>query len=361
MTRLSVLLLVLVLGACSGPPPAEKAPRTVIVQTLDVVTSASTVRTYAGEVVARHETSLAFRIGGQVVERAVDVGARVASGEVLARLDPQDVRLAANAAGAQREAALADVELARAELQRHERLHGASFISASALDARRTALSAAEARLRQASAQAEVAANQADYAVLRAAHDGVVTAAPVDAGQVVGAGQLVLRLARPEAREVLIHIPEGRVREHAVGQSALVMGLTEDSRYAAVVREIAPSADSATRSYALRVSVPGADKALGLGASARVVFDSETAAQAVLPLAAVTELEGRPTVWLVDQASRLAAIPVKIGAMREDGVVIRSGLPEGASVVVAGVHKLVAGEFVRVVERNAPIALDVSK
>jgi len=361
MKRLIALPLAVVLAACSGPPPAEKPPRTVLVHAV-APHSATSLQVYTGEVRARHETDLAFRIGGKLVERSVDVGARVVPGQVLARLDPQDVRLAANAAAAQVAAAEADVALARAEFVRSEDLRARNFLSASALDARRTALDAAKARLRQARAQAASAGNQAQYATLAADGAGIVTATPAEGGQVVSAGQPVVRLARTDEREVLIHVPESRIREIAVGAAAVVHPWAEPARrYAAQVREIAPAADAMTRSYALRVSVAAGDEALPLGATASVAFAAPLDAQAVLPLPAVTRIDGKPVVWVVDARSQVHPQPVETGPYRDDGVVIRAGLAPGTRVVVAGVHRLVAGETVRVADAAAPVALDIAR
>lgn len=362
MRMLVLALAAMVLSACSEPPAVEKVPRAVLVRNLAGDTTPRQPNVYVGEVSARYESDLAFRIGGKLVERRVDTGARVKRGQVLARLDPSDVELAARAATAQLAAAEADLALARAELKRGEDLHDSSFISASALDARRTAVQAAEARVRQARAQADAAGNQADYAVLRSDRDGVVVAAPVDPGQVLAAGQAVVRIAQPDEREIVIHVPESRVRGYSTGQVAAVRPwAVEDKVYAGSVREIAPAADAATRSYAVRVSVPRADELLPLGATASVAFASTEASQIIVPMAAVTAIDGVATVWVVDEASRLQPVRVSIGMLREDGVVISSGLPADARVVVAGVHKLIAGEVVRAVAETAPVALDVKR
>lgn len=356
-------VLAALLAACSGPAPVEKPPRAVLVRTVGHGDADSQARVYTGEVRARHEADIGFRIGGKLVERRVDVGARVAPGAVLARLDPQDVKLAEQAASAQVAAAEADVALARAEFQRVQSLHARNFVSASALDGRRTALQAAEARLRQARAQLATAGNQSGYAALSLADGGVVTAVLAEVGQVVAAGQPVLRVARPEEREVLIHVPESRIAELRPGSPAAVRAWANPTRtYVAAVREIAPAADAATRSYAVRVSVADADDALPLGATASAAFaGSRDAAQTVLPLTAVTRVDGRATVWVVDEGSRLAPLAVDAGEFREDGVVVRGGLPAGSRVVVTGVHRLVAGETVRAVDEAAPVALDARK
>ncbi|MDA0235698.1 MAG: efflux RND transporter periplasmic adaptor subunit [Proteobacteria bacterium] len=191
-----------VLAACSAPAPHTPPPPAVLVRSFAAANAPPSVQVYAGEVRARVESDLGFRIGGKLVERLVDVGAEVAAGTPLALLDAQDVRLALASAQAAAAAAESDLALARTEFARARELQARNFVSSSLLDARRTALQAAEARLRQARAQAEVAANQAGYARLEAPAAGVVTAVLAEPGQVVGAGQTVLRLARPDEREV---------------------------------------------------------------------------------------------------------------------------------------------------------------
>jgi RND family efflux transporter MFP subunit len=177
----------------------------------------------------------------------------------------------------------------------------------------------------------------------------------------------VLRLARPDEREVLIHVPEGRAAGLVPGSAAQVRPWAAPEReYAGRVREVAPAADAATRTHAVRVAVPGADTALALGASASVAF---AAAQAeapgvLLPLPAVTRQPGQAdagTVWVVGEDAAVKPLAVELGAWREDGVVVRAGLPAQARVVVAGVHKLIEGMRVRAVEEGAPVLLDVRR
>lgn len=362
MNARMIAALVVTLSACSAPPEAAKPPRAVLVRTLAAEAGAVEARLYTGEVRARHELDLGFRIGGKLAERLVDVGDRVRAGQVVARLDPQDVSLAAQAAAAQQAAAEADLVLARAEYERVGQLHARNFVSASAVDARRAALQAAEARLRQVRAQAAAAGNQADYAVLRAQQDGVVTAAPAEAGQVVAVGQTVLRLARGDAREVLIHVPESRVGELHPGLAATVRAWAQSQHaFGGSVREIAPSADAATRSYAVRVALDAADGLPPLGATATVAFARPAAMQVLLPLSAVSRAGERAVAWIVDDAQVVRRVEVDAGEFREDGVVIRGGLPTGARVVLTGVHRLVEGETVRPVDESAPIALDARK
>lgn len=356
------LLAAFLLFACAPPAPEEAPPPAVLVRTVDGDAAEAAVRVYTGEVRARVETDLGFRIGGKLVERRVDVGDTVRAGQVLAVLDIEDARLAARAAAASAAAAEADLALARSEFERATELRRRAFISESALDASRTAMQAAEARLRQARAQSEVAVNQADYTRLLATAAGVVTAVSAEVGQVVAAGQPVVRVAQPGEREVLIHVPESRVGELAVGAAAVVRPWADAGRtYPARVRELAPAADPVTRSYAVRVAVPQADQGLKLGATASVAFAGEQAGGVLLPLPAVTRIDGSARVWVVDEDSTVRPVEVEIGDFREDGVLVTAGLPSPARVVIAGVHKLLEGATVKPVEEGAPVQLDVTR
>lgn len=349
------------LAACSKEPEPAMPPRAVLVKSVDQATVGAAAR-LSGEVRARHEADLAFQVGGKLVERRVDVGAPVKKGQILGRIDPQDVNQAAAAARAAVTAAESDLALARAELERTRELRARNFVSASVLDERTTSFRAAEARLAQARAQAGVAANQAAYARLVADADGVVTAVLAEPGQVVGAGQAVLRVARQGEREILVFLPESRRREVAVGAAAQIRPWAEAGRsYAGKVREVAPAADPATRTYAVRVSVPAADEALPLGATAVVLLSGEEAVQVLLPLPAVSRRGDAASVWVVDGDGTVQPRQVEVAAYREDGVVVKGGLAATDRVVVAGGHTLVPGQKVRPVDATAPVALDVKR
>lgn len=351
----------LLLAACGEAPEPPAPLRSVLVKRVEPAElGAPSVLT--GEVRARHEADLAFRVGGKMVERRVDVGGLVTRGQLLARLDPRDVELAAVAAQAAVAAAESDLGLARLEYDRARDLRARNFVSGSVLDARTATLRAAEARLAQARAQASAASNQAAYASLAADAAGVVTAVLAEPGQVVGAGQTVLRVARSGEREVLVYLPESRRRELTEGATVEVRPWAEASRsYSGKVREVAPAADAVTRTYALRVGVPGADEALPLGATAVVVFAGRPGGRLLLPLPAVTRHGDAASVWVVDGDGRVQPRPVVVASYRDDGVVVRSGLAANDQVVVAGAHTLEPGQQVRVVDERAPVALDVKR
>lgn len=344
-------LLVTLLAACAKQAPPPPAPRAVIAQ---VVGTAPTqgANVYSGEVRARYENDLAFRVGGKVVARYVDVGATVKKGQPLARLDPQDAKLNVDAARSALAAAEADHTLAKAEVERYRDLYAKKFVSQAVLDGRETTFNTTKAKLEQARAQALVAANQSSYTTLTAEADGVITAVSLEPGQVVSSGQTVLRFARPDEKEVVINVPESRLGELRDAKRILVSVLAAPDKPAAGrIREIAPNADAATRTFAVRVSVLDPDPAIRLGMTANVALgEARTEAVIRVPLSALTQVEARPAVWVVDpQSSQVNLRPVEIGAYREDGVTVTTGLKPGEVVVTAGVHKLLAGETVRVV------------
>jgi len=312
---------------------------------------------FAGEIKPRHEADLGFRIGGKIVARYVDVGAKVKRGQVLARLDPADVGLQTEAAKAQLAAAETEYTFAKAEFERYQTLLDQKFISASALDAKRNTLNTNRAKYEQAKAQLAVTSNQASYAALAADQDGVITAVNAEVGQVVTPGQVVVRLARAEEKEVAIAVPENRIGELRTAKEMGVLLWADPTKiYPARVREVAPAVDPATRTFAVRVSILTPDPAMQWGMTANVVLRGEGIANvAVLPLTALYQRDGKPAVWIYDPATQKVSLrPIEIGPYREDGVVILSGLNVGDLVVTAGVHKLTAGQTVRPYEGVLP-------
>jgi RND family efflux transporter MFP subunit len=339
----------LVVGCAQHEPTVETVRPVQLVRVSAGNTASTSV--FAGEVKPRHETDLAFRIGGKLVERRVDVGTSVRKGQLLARLDPNDVALQARAAQAAVAAARTEATFAKAEFERFENLYRQKFVSASALDQKRNAMTVADARLEQAQAQLAVSRNQAEYASLVAPEDGVITAIGAEAGQVVASGQSVMRLARTNEREIAIAVPENRIGEvRSAPQLAAVLWANPGKLYQARVREIAPSVDAVTRTFAVRVAVPDADASLGWGMTANVVVAGAGAAGSVLlPLTSVYHTpEGKPAVWIYDPgAQKVELRPVALGAYREDGVLVTTGVRDGEWVVAAGVNKLQAGQRVR--------------
>lgn len=351
------VLLALVLGACADPPePVDVRPALVV----QASSGESGVEIFSGEVHAREEPQLAFRIPGKIVRRLVDAGARVTAGQALAELDPADARLQSEADRAALAAALADLALAQAELTRYQDLAARQLVSQSMYENRVAAQRAAEARVRQARAQVAASGNQVGYAVLRAPRSGVIAQRLAEAGQVVAAGQAVFVLAVDGEREVLISVPENRVSRFPIGRDLVVELWAEPGkRYPAKVREISPAADAQTRTFAARVGFQGAGASAELGQSARVYAQTAKGAGMRLPLSALTQSQGKPAVWVVDPASAtLHLTPVRTGPFAEDGVPILSGLAPTDWVVAAGAHLVREGQKIAPIDRdNRPVRL----
>lgn len=341
--------LAVLVGSCGEKPPETVQPPLVVTQQV-VAGDARTQATFAGEVRARSESALGFRVGGKITERLVDVGASVKAGTPLARMDARDLQLGAAAAKSQLAMAQADLTQAQADYTRYSDLYQKKFVSAAEIDKRKAALDVAEARLAQAKAQLNVADNQSTYAVLAADRAGVITAVEADVGQVVASGQTVVRLARDGEKEVLITVPENRLPEvQAARDIEVTLWAAQNAKYTGNIREIAPNADAVTRTYAVRIAVAGADADMRLGMTANVAMRQAAAQDAVvLPLTALYQQGEKTALWVVDTASQTVKLaPVKVGVFREDTLTITAGVKPGDTVVTAGVHKLTAGQKVR--------------
>ena len=352
---LSLMVGAAMLAGCGNGKIAVEPVRPVLTQTV-VPGAAATKDVYSGEVRARQEADVAFRIGGKLITRHVDAGARVAKGTILARLDPEDAKLAANAAAAQLAAAESDMTLSKAEMERHADLLTKRFISQSAYDARVNAYNAARARVEQARSQAGLTSNQAEYTTLVADTDGIVISVSAEPGQVVAAGQPVLRLARAGEKEIAVNVPESQLTRFSTGQAVAVSLWADPSTvFPGRVREIAGGADPVTRTYTVRIATPAAPPQAQLGMSASVLLNSAVDPNlVVLPLSALAREGSNPAVWLVDPATRKVRLrKVSIGQYREDGVTVTGGLQAGDVVVTAGVHKLKANQQVRIAEAPA--------
>jgi RND family efflux transporter MFP subunit len=305
--------------------------------------------TLAGIVAPRIETNLGFRVGGKIVARAVDVGARVVAGQVLARLDPDDLRLARDNAAAALMAADAEAARSRADLERYAGLRRTVAFVPQTYDQRLSAANAAQARLDQARAQLATADNNLGYAALVADAPGVVTGLSMEVGQVVAAGQTVARLARTKELEILVNIPEQRLGFATEANDVTFELWAQPGRsFRARLRELAPAADPATRTYAARFSLIERPAIAALGMTATLALERRSDAKvAELPLTAIFQKGTAPAVWVVDRATGAVALrPVTVLRWRDDTAVISAGLSDGELVVTAGVHKLDAGQRV---------------
>jgi membrane fusion protein, multidrug efflux system len=342
------------LTACSKPEPAQEPVRSVKVLAVGL-DEIRTGHEFAGEVRPRVESKLGFRVAGKITQRQVELGQRVKAGQVLARLDPRDYQLAADAARAQVAAASTNRDLAAADFKRYSLLKDQNFISGAELERRETALKAAQAQLDQAKAQLAAQGNQAGYANLVADVSGVVTAVEAEAGQVVTAGMTVVRIAQDGAREVVFSVPEDQVAAIRPGSDVTVRVWTNASTLDGKVREVAASADPVTRTYPVKVSLdPRSAPPLGSTVHVFPNTSGRAGTPAIkLPTSALRQ-EGQGTaVWVLDKSNMtVRSQPVQIATADGNEAVIAGGLQPGMLVVTAGVHVLSPGQKVTIYQER---------
>ena len=344
--------LMTTLVACSKAEAPQEPLRSVKLLTV-AGSDLNLASEFSAEVRARVESRLGFRVGGKLVQRPAEPGQRVAAGQLLALVDAQDFQLAAQAAQAQVSAAQSQRDLAAAEFKRFEALKAQNFISGAELERREASLKAAEAALNQAKAQAQAQGNQAGYARLTASHAGVIIAVEAEVGQVVSAGQPVVRLAHDGPRDAVFAVSESAIMSIRLGQSMQAMLLSTGQMVQGTVREMAASADPVTRTYAVKLALaPGVGGALPLGATLNVRapgLSSAVASAIKLPTSALRQ-EGQGTaVWVLDEATMTVnSQAVQLGPVDGNEVVVTSGLQPGQKVVSAGVHVLSPGQKVTV-------------
>ena len=358
-------LVAVALAACARQEAEPVAAIPVLVVHPGTV-AGQEVAAYPGEIRAREESELSFRVAGNLLKRHVDAGQRVRKGQLLAELDAADYASQAAASQAQYAAAEADLVRARDDQKRYATLAQDQLVSRSALDQQTAAFKAAQGQANAARANLAVARNQAAYAQLRAPADGVIASRQAEAGQVVAAGQTVYTLAADGGREVLIALPESGIRAYQVGQPVQVeLWNRPGQMLAGTIREIAPAADAQGRTYATRVSLaPEALAEVELGQSARVFAAAGRQGTLQLPLGAVLRgADGKSSVWVVDPAKgTLKATAVTVGAYGAQGVPVLSGVGANDWVVAAGGHLLREGQAVTAVDRqNRPVLAPAAK
>ncbi len=351
-----VLIAPVLLAGCSGEEVPPEQLRAVNVIRVSSNNNTGQIA-YSGEVKPRYETALGFRVGGKIVERFADIGDVVKAGVTLARLDPEDQKLNSQAVRSRLAAADAAFQQARSDLQRYTELYEKKFISRAEYDRRLTDFNVTKAQLAQVRAELAVTENQADYTRLRADHPGVVTAIEAEVGQVVAAGQTVMRVARTVQKEVAISVPENKLEElREATDIVITLWAKPQRKYAGKVREVSPVADPVTRTYAVRIAIAEADEEVKLGMTANVYMGGISQGNTVeLPATALFQQGEDAAVWRVDtDTGRVSAVAVKVARYFEDSVAVASGLKDGDLVVRAGVHKLFDGEQVRVLDTREP-------
>jgi multidrug efflux system membrane fusion protein len=349
------------LVACSKPEPAPEPIRAVKVMTVAVSGMGAQVQ-YAAEVRAQVEARLGFRVAGKLVRRQAEVGQRVKAGQVLAQLDPQDYKLATDAAKSQLEAAVTNRDLTVAELKRFRGLKEQNFVSGVELDRREAAVKAAEAQVAQAQAQVSAQGNQSAYATLASDVAGVITGVSAEPGQVVGAGMPVVSVALDGARDVVFSVPEDRIMALPIGSPVEVRLWSVGTTFKAAVREKAAIADPVTRTYQVKASLEAGSIAPPLGSTVTVIPQALSAKGKEvikLPLSALKQ-EGKSTaVWLVNPNLTLASQVVEVAALDGNEAVIGAGLQPGQQVVIAGVHMLNPGQTVTIYKPRGAAAAQV--
>jgi RND family efflux transporter MFP subunit len=334
------------LAACSPQPPAEalRSARTAEIR----YDRAQETHRYTGTVQARHEVDQAFRVGGKIISRKVDVGQTVREGDVLAMLDDADYRLAEDAARQQLVAATAAAHQAESDRRRNQELIGDGAVSASEDEHTQSRARTTQAATEAAARQFELARNRVQYTVLRASRSGVVTAVRAESGQVVAEGQPVVAIANPGEPEILVDVPEDQLAAFKTARYGASLTSAPGETFDVALRELAPQAAAQTRTYRARLK-PVTPRPLPLGATATLVARHAAAEEpvAAVPASAITQANGRPALWVVRRESAepvgtVHPAGVTVHGYRNDEVLV-SGLPAGTRVVIAGVQKMAPG------------------
>jgi len=340
------------LAGCKSEGAEYQAPPQPVRAAAVTFATAVETRSYTGTIKARYESDLGFRVTGKIVERFINIGDKVTPGMTLAKLDATDYRLSLESADAELKAAESSLAQAGADEKRFARLTKDGWVSAASYDQKKAAADEAHGRVERARRSLSLAKNQLDYTSLRATEAGIVTALPVEVGQVVNAGQLIARVARLDELEAVVSIPESRIDSDHRAVASVTLWAAPDLVYEAKLREVSPQADPVTRTYQARYSILKPDDGIALGKTATVhLAQMGNGAQAKLPLAAVFKDEGQPSVWLIDEThGRVIKKGVEVGAWTETSAIVTGGLQSGQKIVAAGVHKLDAGLPVRIIE-----------
>jgi RND family efflux transporter MFP subunit len=350
LAGMMLAFLAVALAGCNDKVAEKPAPgRPVLVATVHYEAE-SPERSFVGTIKPRIETDMGFRVPGKVAKRLVEVGQTVDVGQPLATLDEVDLKLQAEQAEAEFRAATGVLAQAAAAEQRAKDLRLKGWATDAQLDQAKAAADEARARLNRAERSVDLTKNSLSYATLEADTRGVVTATLIDAGQVVASGQTAIRVARFAEKEAVVAIPETLVGRAKDGTASVTLWSEPDKKYAAKLREIAPSADSATRTYLAKFSLPDAGDKVSLGMTATLTLaDPSTERVARVPLSALFSQGGDPSLYIVNTQGEVALKPVAVKSYESNDVVITGGVDEGAKVVMLGVQKLDPAQKVRVV------------
>ncbi len=340
------------ISGCGDEAVSDSYIPMVQTQAVDIKKSSNVGQNYTGTVRGRFETNMAFQVGGQISERRVQVGSRVRAGDVLMTINPRDVIEQTRQAEAQTQAAKSQLELARTNLDRYEKLFEQDVISRSVLDQYRTNFDAANAQYQAAVAAESASRNALSYTNLTADSDGIISNINVESGQIVSAGQVVCTLIQTNELEVAINVPENRLSEVEIGKAVAINFWAVDGDFTGVVREVSPMADQLTRTFAIKISIPDPPENLQLGMTASVqTFDQNlTSGLVEIPLSSIFQTDDQPQIWLV-QNNSVSSKKIEVVSMNDKTAFVR-GLKPGSVIVTAGVHKLNDGDPVRLAGEN---------
>lgn len=345
LTAAGALAVAVLLSACSPDQPAVQAPRPV--RTVEIsYDNARDISRYVGTVQSRHEVEQAFRVGGKVAQRKVDVGQFVREGDILAVLDDSDYRLAEQASRQQWTVAIEQTRQADSDRQRLTALKADGSVSAADDERAQTNAQTAHATAEAEARKLELASNQLKYTVLRASRSGVVTAVRFEAGQVVAQGQPVVSVANPDESEIIVDVPEDQLSVFKDARFKASLASAPNETFDVTLRELSPQAAAQTRTYRARLKPL---QALPLGATATVTAERvmTSASVAAVPATALTQSSGQPALWVVTPTGKgpvgiVELVQVAVWGYRNDEVLV-SGPQAGALVVTAGVQKMASG------------------
>lgn len=338
-----VIAISFLLTGCRNEEIQPPKPPLVKVQKINFSNSAQT-ENYSGVVRGRYETNLAFQVGGKIIFRNVQAGSIVQAGEVLLKLDPKDIIEQTRSADSQVASAQSQLQLAKSNFDRYNELFKADAVAAAVLDQYKTQLDAAQAAYNSAVAQARQSRNALEYTTLTANADGVISNVAAEVGQVVAAGQNVLTLVQTNEFEVVVNIPENKISNVQIGQNVLVNFWAVNDEVTGTVREISPMADSASRTFTVKISLPKVQN-IQLGMTANVAIRENVSNKIILPLSAIYQTGADSQVWIVE-GGKVSLKKIQVTAFDNNNVQV-SGLNAGDIVVVAGVQKLHTGQEVR--------------
>src|SRR5271165_2165476 len=351
---IGVFVLISALAGCKKEEEKAAAPdiRPVRTATVEPKEAGDTL-SLTGEIQPRYQTDLGFRVNGKILERPVDVGTQVKKGDLLARLDPQQYRQDFEVAKAEVAKADAEVTRSRAQEYRQSELLKNGHTTQVAYDQALKTFKSAQAEADAARARQVQASENLGYTDLRADNDGVISAIGADPGQVVSAGQMVVRLAQPGEREAVFNIAEGAFKKRPTDPTVTVHLVSNpEIETAGKVRYISPQADPATRTYTVRVSLPDAPPEMRLGANVVGSVTLDQGQTVSIPGSALFQKDGKPAVWLVEKDSTVQLKPITVQRYQGDSVVVGEGLAQGDVVVTAGIQKLLPGQKVALMDAS---------